>query len=73
MVLALAACATPAPPPAEPPPSPPPLPAVEFSPAPPKIVLIDPFVGEADDLEPLPPAFGDLWDRIVKGYAMPDV
>jgi membrane-bound lytic murein transglycosylase D len=73
VVLALAACATPAPPPAEPPPSPPPLPAVEFSPAPPKIVLIDPFVGEADDLEPLPPAFGDLWDRIVKGYAMPDV
>ena len=73
MVLALAACATPAPPPAEPPPSPPPLPAVEFSPAPPKIVLTDPFVGEADDLEPLPPAIGDLWDRIVKGYAMPDV
>ena len=30
-------------------------------------------MGEADDLEPLPPAIGDLWDRIVKGYAMPDV
>jgi len=72
-VLALAACATPAPPPAEPPPSPPPLPAVAFSPAPPKIVLTDPFAGEAADLEPLPPATGDLWDRIVKGYAMPDI
>jgi peptidoglycan lytic transglycosylase D len=75
VVLALAACATPQPPtPVEPPPvSPPPLPAIEFPPAPPKIVMVDPFVGAAADLEPLPPSTGDLWDRIVKGYAIPDI
>ena len=75
MVLALAACATPQPPtPVEAPPvSPPPLPAIEFPPPPPKIVLVDPFYGEAADLEPLPPATGDLWDRIVKGFAIPDI
>ena len=35
--------------------------------------MVDPFNGEAADLEPLPPATGDLWDRIVKGYAIPDL
>ena len=30
-------------------------------------------MGPAADLEPLPPATGDLWDRIVKGYAIPDM
>jgi len=35
--------------------------------------MVDPFVGDAADLEPLPPATGDLWDRIVKGYAIPDI
>ena len=75
-VLALAACATQAPKPVEtaaPPPRENPLPAVTFAPAPPKIVLVKPFDGSAADLEPLPPAFGDLWDRIVRGYGMPDI
>ena len=31
--------------------------------------------GETDlaELEPLPPPIGDLWDRIVRGYAIPDL
>ena len=49
------------------------MPAIEFSPPPPKIVLVNPFEGAAADLEPLPPATGDLWDRIAKGYAIPDI
>jgi membrane-bound lytic murein transglycosylase D len=74
VVLALAACATPAPPPPEPPPvSSTPLPVIEFPPPPQKIALVDPFQGDAADLEPLPPSTGDLWDRIVKGYAIPDM
>ncbi len=75
LVLALAACATPSPPPpVEPPPAvATPLPVIEFSPSPPKIALVDPFRGAAADLEPLPPAKGDLWDRIVKGYGIPDL
>ena len=75
MVLALAACATPAPlPPVELPVAvSAPLPDIEFPAPPQKIVLSDPFVGDAADLEPLPPATGDLWDRIVKGYAIPDM
>ena len=35
--------------------------------------MIDPFRGAAADLEPLPPATGDLWDRIVQGYSIPDM
>ena len=35
--------------------------------------MVDPFNGEAADLEPLPPATGDLWDLIVKGYAIHDL
>ena len=35
--------------------------------------MVDPFQGAAADLEPLPPATGDLWDRIVRGYAIPDI
>ena len=35
--------------------------------------MVDPFQGAAADLEPLPPATGDLWDRIVQGYAIPDL
>jgi len=72
VVLALAACATPAPPPPEAPP-PAPLPTIEFLPPPQPIVLVDPFAGAAADLEPLPVATGDLWDRIVKGYTIPDI
>ena len=44
-----------------------------FPPPPQKIVMVDPFNGEAADLEPLPPATGDLWDRIVNGYGIPDL
>ena len=46
---------------------------IDFPPPPQKIVLVDPFQGAAADLEPLPPATGDLWDRIVQGYAIPDL
>jgi peptidoglycan lytic transglycosylase D len=73
-VLVLAACATQAPQQtAAPPPRSEPLPAVTFAPAPPKIVLTNPFVGPDADLEPLPLAAGDLWDRIVHHYAIPDI
>ena len=75
-VIALAACAAPAPkPPADSSESvraffPDPLPY-----GPPKIVLRPLPFSEFDiaDLEPLPPPIGDLWDRIVRGYAIPDV
>ena len=74
VVLALAACATqPAPPADVPVAKPTPLPTIEFPPAPAKIVLVNPFQGAAADLEPLPPSPGDLWDRIVRGYALPDM
>jgi len=73
LVLALAACATPAPPPPAEPPPPALLPVIDFPPPPQKIVMVDPFQGAAADLEPLPPATGDLWDRIVLGYKIPDL
>jgi peptidoglycan lytic transglycosylase D len=74
VVLALAACATQPVPPAEAPVvKPAPLPTIEFPPAPPKIVLVDPFQGAAADLEPLPPSPGDLWDRIARGYKLRDM
>jgi membrane-bound lytic murein transglycosylase D len=74
-VLALAACAVPAPKPPDPSESarvalPDPLPY-----GPPKIVLAPlPFAEpELAELEPLPAPTGDLWDRIVRGYAIPDL
>jgi membrane-bound lytic murein transglycosylase D len=73
LVLALAACATPAPPPPVEPPVVAALPDIVFPLPPQKIVMIDPFKGAAADLEPLPPSTGDLWDRIVQGYAIPDM
>jgi membrane-bound lytic murein transglycosylase D len=76
MVLALAACATPAPeqlPASLPPVRSTPLVPIDFPPPPPKVVLINPFDGAAADLEPLPAPGGDLWDRIVRGYAIPDI
>ena len=74
LVVALAACATPAPPPpVEPVVIAAPLPVIQFPPPPQKIVLVDPFQGAGADLEPLPPSTGDLWDRIVQGYAIPDM
>jgi membrane-bound lytic murein transglycosylase D len=74
-VLALAACATTPPEQAAAPPSASstPLPVIDFPPAPTPIVLSNPFVGSEPDLEPLPPSPGDLWDRIVRGYAIPDI
>jgi membrane-bound lytic murein transglycosylase D len=74
-VLLLAACATQAPQQTaeEAPPRPQPLLPVSFAPAPPKIVLVNPFVGDDADLEPLPLSGGDLWERIAHGYAMPDL
>ncbi len=74
VILALAACATVTnPPPASPPTGVAQLPEVHFPPAPPRIVVDDPFDGAQADLEPLPAAKGDLWDRIVRGYAIPDI
>jgi len=82
IALALAACATPRPesepaPAPEPtvdvgPPSPPePLPVAE---APPPEVVADPFPPSVSaELEPLPPPAEDLWERIRKGYAMPEL
>jgi len=75
-VAALAACATPAPPPVAPP-----KPAIDVSMlepmpyAPPKVVLQAlPFApSDVAELEPLPPPAGDLWDRIVRGYGIPDL
>jgi peptidoglycan lytic transglycosylase D len=75
-VVALAACATPAPPPS--PPSPPvaaePLPE-PLPYGPPKYVIAQLPFAEADlaELEALPTPAGDLWDRIVRGYAIPDI
>jgi membrane-bound lytic murein transglycosylase D len=77
--LALAACATTpqpgapvtepvaAPSPASPPASPPPI--VVTPPTP-----LEPFApAEMAELEPLPLPAPDLWDRIVDGYAIPDL
>ncbi|MCC7216364.1 MAG: transglycosylase SLT domain-containing protein [Burkholderiales bacterium] len=75
----LAACATPAPAPVEPappvvaavpePPPPPPIAATPPKPAP-----VEVFTPAARaELEMLPPPVGDLWERIVAGYAMPDL
>ena len=45
-----------------------------FPPPPQKIVMVDPFQGAAAELEPLPFFYGaGLWDRIVAGYAIPDI
>ena len=43
--------------------------------APPKVVLAPlPYaLSDMPGLEPLPPPIGDLWDRIVRGYAIPDL
>ena len=77
--LALAGCATPPPPPPPPqplvldagPPEPePPPPVVEVPP----LIILDPFPPEISaELLPLPPPADDLWDRIRKGFAMPNL
>ena len=85
MAAMLSACATPGPEsepllPAPPPlpliaASPEPLPPVPVAPAPlPPLALVEPFTAAAfADLEPLPPPATDLWDRIIAGYAIPDL
>ena len=76
IAAALTACATPAPPPAAPDPAPvavaapepPPLPAPVQPPA------VEPFAAAASaELEALPASAPDLWERIVAGYAIPDI
>jgi membrane-bound lytic murein transglycosylase D len=76
LAAALTACATPAPPPAPPTPvpvavaapEPPPPPAPAPPPAP------EPFAAAATaELEALPASAPDLWERIVSGYAIPDI
>ena len=84
----LVACATPGPesepflPPPPPLPiiaaSPQPLPPAPVAPAPlpslPPLARVEPFTAAAfADLEPLPPPATDLWDRIIAGYAIPDL
>ncbi len=54
------------------PPEPPPR--ISDAPAPDRLSLSDPFPPLVDaELEPLPSPNEDLWDRIRKGYAMPDL
>jgi membrane-bound lytic murein transglycosylase D len=74
--LLAAGCATAPPPPA---PAPPPPVVSEPEPAP---LVLQPMAPRAmpvfalsagPDLEPLPPPVGDLWERIVAGYGIPDI
>ncbi|MEO8755352.1 MAG: transglycosylase SLT domain-containing protein [Casimicrobiaceae bacterium] len=77
----LTACATTVPAPVEPAPPPmqvaaaapaiPPAPVVLPPPAPKEPELFPAAAGA--DLEPLPPPVGDLWERIVAGYEIPDI
>ena len=75
--LLFSACAT-TPPPAPEAPEPPPA-VVATAPEPPppaapKAKDADVFPSAAGaELEPLPPPVGDLWERIVTGYAMPEL
>ena len=73
LAAALAACATPAPPPTATRPDYSMLEPLPY--APPKVVLLPlPFPPlDVADLEPLPEPAGDLWDRIVRGYDVPDL
>ncbi|MEP7327714.1 MAG: transglycosylase SLT domain-containing protein [Betaproteobacteria bacterium] len=77
--FALGACATA--PPAPVVATPPPVVVVAPEPVPvaPIVVVAKPKLPElfpsaaGADLEPLPPPVGDLWERIVAGYAIPDL
>ncbi len=77
--MLLAACATPAP---EPPAAPPeplsivatPLALLPLPDEPPPAIVSDPFTAlAAAELEPLPAPADDLWARIRKGYALPNL
>ncbi len=83
VAVVLAACATTVPPPAAPEPPPPLVVAVVPDPsllppppppagAPPPEPELFPAAAGAD-LEPLPPPVGDLWERIIDGYAIADI
>jgi len=62
----------PEPPTAMGPPEPPPR--ISDAPAPDRLLLPGPFPALVDaELDPLPPPNEDLWERIRKGYAMPDL
>ncbi len=52
-------------------PEPPPPPVVVAAPKPREPELFPAAAGA--DLEPLPPPVGDLWERIIAGYAIPDL
>jgi len=73
------ACATPPAPPLEPVASPPPQVITAAEPPPPVFEPIKPKAPElfaaaaVADLEPIPVPVGDLWDRIVAGYEIPDI
>ena len=76
--LLAAGCAT-APPPAQTPAPPPPV-ASEPESDPPLVLqpmTLRPVpvfaLSAGPDLEPLPPPVGDLWERIVAGYGIPDI
>jgi len=74
LAVLLAACATPAPPPETPlpvmaVPAAPPEPAV----AAPPVVAAVPSDPAPPGLEPLPPPAEDLWARIRRGFALPDI
>jgi membrane-bound lytic murein transglycosylase D len=77
IAAALTACATTAPPPAPPEPAPVVVAAPEPPPAPvpaPAPTADTVFAAAADaDLEALPKPAQDLWERIVTGYAIPDI
>ena len=64
-----------APEPAPPAPVEPPVPVVLPAPVePPKMAVIELFMPAAGaELEPLPPPAGDLWERIIAGYAIADI
>jgi len=75
LAVFLAACATPAPPPEAPlpvmaVPAAPPEPAVA---APPAVATGAPAVAAPAGLEPLPPPAEDLWARVRRGFALPDI
>jgi len=75
----VAACATPPAPRVDVSPPPPAVVADSPDPPPPVLEPIKPtepplFTATASaDLEPLPPPVGDLWERIVAGYGMPEL
>ncbi|MEO6564786.1 MAG: transglycosylase SLT domain-containing protein, partial [Casimicrobiaceae bacterium] len=81
VAVALSACATAPPPPVVEPPPPVVIASEPPPPPPPPVVVVAPKPREPElfpaaagaDLEPLPPPVGDLWERIVAGYAIPDL